>query len=690
MADLDSAIVWTDGQVSAKEAVNKLGLPCMVKVVNGCTHADFSEGYLLKLDFGIAIKKVAACFVSKRSDSTGKSDEIFIPLGYAGKVRIAREDAGTKIYTTLKDLIEDFPRYVKVEDGFSSTGDGSGKPLAVPTGAQLELDKAIGTANLYCKFNDKTIVLTTKDKIRFRLLSDDTTYTLQEVVDRLHLPQTVRFLDPQFQTVAKTDLNGEKCDVIGDTLKLSRVSNHEVIVGLLRPSVSPTCGPGTAKKKVQPTLALFPLQASAAVNDVKVKVTADKNDKTYKSTMAKLFPQTVDRTLIQESFYVDLTSKVNIHIQKDNTWITVKPSPIKQDPVPSPAATPPPLPPDRDERKLSPRSKTPTSPIQLSLPGAKSPTKDDGPKSPKDKNAKKDKKDKDKNKTKSKESPRPSSGSSGRSSPPSWLSIQTDDLHIAPSTPSPSPPPAPDVPVRNVPRKPTPSTDRTNISGRPLVPTPLETDAYEEPIKNTKFELSKKSDAQGQASEYESLRHSADGPYAVLQSEDIYDELDIQEDKDTKKKDKDKDKDKKKKGGFKFFTGGRKKKQEGSRTSLSELATEPVERPTMAMDKIPDMSSIGKDKSSKPKPVGTVRPNSKSLPEIPGKPTEFKSFSVVNLTECLHQCGLPDLAKLCEKEKLDGDFLSTLSETDLTKEPFSLNPLHLKKLERIKAGWRPT
>ncbi|XP_033738460.1 uncharacterized protein LOC117326011 [Pecten maximus] len=685
MADLDSVVVWSNDLLSAKEAVSKLGLPCMVKVVNGCTHADFSEGHLLKLDFGIAIKKVAACFVSKRPDSGDKTNDIFIPLGYEGKVRIAREDAGSKIYTTLKGLIEDFPRYVQVEDGFSSTEEGSGKPVAVASGAKLELDKAIGTANLYCKFNDRTLLLTTKDKIKFRLLADDTTYTLQEVVDRLHFPQTVRFLDPQFQTVAKADLNGEKCGAISDTLKLSRVTSHEVIVGLLRPSVTPTCGPGNVKKKVQPTLALFPLQASAAVNDIKVKAVADKNDKMYKSTMAKLFPQTVDRTLIQESFYIDLASKVNIHIQKDNHWITVKPTPVKKDPVPTAVVSPPPLPQDRDERKMSPRVKTPPSPkreeIKLSPRDSKSPTKDDGPKSPKDKNAKKNKKEKkEKDKDKKKNSPRASSGSSGRSSPPSSLSLHTeDDLPIAPSTPSPSPPPAPELPMRKVARKPTPST----IEPRPLVSS---CDDYVEPLR--KQEPSNTSEAKEQEHVYQGLQPGAEEHYDKLQDEGIYDELGpFPGDKEAKNKDKDKDKDKdKKKKGFKFFTGGRKKKQEGSRTSLTDIVTQPAEPPTMPIDKIPDMSSIGK----KPKPVGTVRPNSKSLPEKPEKPNEFKAFTVVNLVECLRQCGLPDLAKLCEKEKLDGDFLASLSATDLTKEPFSLNPLHLKKLERIKEGWRPT
>ncbi|XP_060077393.1 proteoglycan 4-like [Ylistrum balloti] len=693
MADLDSAVTWSEDLFSVKESVNKLGLPCMVKVVNGCTHADFSEGHLLKLDFGIAIKKVAACFVSKRPDSGDKTNNIFIPLGYEGKVRIAREDAGNKIYTSLKDLIEDFPRYVQAEEGFSSTEDGSGKTLAIPTKAKLELDKAIGVANLYCKFNDKTILLTSKDKIKFRLLADDTTYTLQEVVDRLHFPQTVRFLDPQFQMVAKTDLNGESCGTIGDTLELSRVTSHEVIVGLLRPSVIPTCGPGSVKKKVQPTLALFPLQASAAVNDIKVKAAVDKNDKSYKSTMAKLFPQTVDRTLIQESFYVDMASKVNIHIQKDNRWITVKPAPVKKVSVPSPVDIPPPLPKGREERKMSPRAKTPTSPskekIQLSPRDTKSPTMDDSPKSPKDKDGNKnkkdkDKKDKEKKKNKCKESPRASSAGSGRSNTPSSLHIPTDEevLPIAPSTPSPSPPLPPDLPKRNMPRKPPPSTtDKPNKPTQMPLPDPSD---YETPLSNTKAVSPVTS--QGQENEYLGLAPSAaGGHYSELQDEGIYDDLIMDREEPNTKKDKEKDKDKKKKG-FKFFTGGRKKKHEVPRTSVTEVATEPLERSTMPIDKVADISSIGK----KTKPVGTVRPNSQSLPEKTEKPTEFKSFTVVKLVECLRQCGLPDLAKLCEEEKLDGDFLSTLSATDLTKEPFSLNPLHLKKLERIKDGWRPT
>lgn len=403
MADLDSGIVWSDKLHSTKEAVSKLGLPCMVKVVKGCKHEDFSPGHLLKLDFGIAIKKVAASFVPKRpsSGSGNKTRDIFIPLGYKGKVRISRDDAGRKVYTSLKDLIGDFPRYVQAEESFASVEEGSGKTLGVPSGGKLELDKAVGITSLYCKYSGKTIVLTAKDKIKFRLLTDDTTYTLQEVVDRLYLPQTARFLDPQFQLVVQADLAGGKCTDIGDTLTLSRVTSHEVIVGLLKPSESPTCGIGSVKKKIQPTLALFPLQASAAVNEVKVKVVADKNDKIYKSTMAKQFPQTVDRVLIQESFYVDMASNVNIHLQKENRWITVKPLPVKPEPESTPVNAPPPLPPDR---KLSPRERkppTPTTPtkeiLKLSLDDDKSPPPEEGGNtSPRGKDGKKDKKAKEK------------------------------------------------------------------------------------------------------------------------------------------------------------------------------------------------------------------------------------------------------------------------------------------------------
>ncbi|KAK3091528.1 hypothetical protein FSP39_020542 [Pinctada imbricata] len=63
-------------------------------------------------------------------------------------------------------------------------------------------------------------------------------------------------------------------------------------------------------------------------------------------------------------------------------------------------------------------------------------------------------------------------------------------------------------------------------------------------------------------------------------------------------------------------------------------------------------------------------------------------MSVEDLVLNLQQCGLVEMAKICEEEGLDGTFLNDLT-TDELKEEFHLNSLQSKKMEKIKNGWRP-
>ena len=70
------------------------------------------------------------------------------------------------------------------------------------------------------------------------------------------------------------------------------------------------------------------------------------------------------------------------------------------------------------------------------------------------------------------------------------------------------------------------------------------------------------------------------------------------------------------------------------------------------------------------------------------KKPRFISMSVEDLVFHLNQCGLKEMAKVCEDEGLDGTFLNDLT-TDELRDEFHLSSLQTKKVEKIKGGWRP-
>jgi hypothetical protein len=56
-------------------------------------------------------------------------------------------------------------------------------------------------------------------------------------------------------------------------------------------------------------------------------------------------------------------------------------------------------------------------------------------------------------------------------------------------------------------------------------------------------------------------------------------------------------------------------------------------------------------------------------------------MSVKELVLCLNQCALPQLAKLCVENTIDGKFLFDLQEHDLRDKPYSLNNIEVAKVD---------
>jgi hypothetical protein len=71
------------------------------------------------------------------------------------------------------------------------------------------------------------------------------------------------------------------------------------------------------------------------------------------------------------------------------------------------------------------------------------------------------------------------------------------------------------------------------------------------------------------------------------------------------------------------------------------------------------------------------------------KKTENEQTQVKELVLCLNQCALPQLAKLCDENTIDGEFLFDLQEHDLRDKPYSLSKIEMLKAKKMKEGWRP-
>ena len=93
-----------------------------------------------------------------------------------------------------------------------------------------------------------------------------------------------------------------------------------------------------------------------------------------------------------------------------------------------------------------------------------------------------------------------------------------------------------------------------------------------------------------------------------------------------------------------------------------------------------------------PVPQSLVRPIVRVQPSTRVVSTTsmgVSQMSVKELVLCLNQCALPQLAKLCDENTIDGEFLFDIQEHDLRDKPYSLNNIEMLKFKKMKEGWRP-
>lgn len=149
------------------------------------------------------LKEKGTDFVTSRALFSGT--EILIPLEYNGRVRLYHRNGG-KQYFSVREVTEDFPRYVRVEKDTICASPNVSAPQIVHKGTVLELDRVTKTVQtirgsretyLICKDfeNKRELAFRLLSPVHFASMPDMTTYVLKDFIQHLPLPQTVEFLD---------------------------------------------------------------------------------------------------------------------------------------------------------------------------------------------------------------------------------------------------------------------------------------------------------------------------------------------------------------------------------------------------------------------------------------------------------------------------------------------------------------
>lgn len=215
-----------------KTGLDILKMPCLLKVANDTLGSTLEDTYgsdvIRNKSKGCRIKfekNLCVCFVRARildlddidwfklkkgaefvrSHSLMVGSEILIPLYYGGKIRLY-ERTGGRTYYNIREVIEDFPRFVRVDKDTVCVSPGIQTTQIVYKGTILELDRITksiqnvrGSRETYliCVDNENSRELAFRQlaPIQFTKVPDMTKDNLKDFVEHLPLPQVVEFLN---------------------------------------------------------------------------------------------------------------------------------------------------------------------------------------------------------------------------------------------------------------------------------------------------------------------------------------------------------------------------------------------------------------------------------------------------------------------------------------------------------------
>ncbi|KAJ8305688.1 hypothetical protein KUTeg_016233 [Tegillarca granosa] len=321
----DDEYIWSPETLSLKDIVDRGELPTIVRVTDGIYTTNesetFSNGDLLKLDFVKTIGKVSARIVSSRFDDTGQfieedkygylksKGDILIPLGYSGKVQIARTE-GFKRYQTVKQLLEDFPRFVRVDKPITAFTLNN-QCITISSGSKLELKKQSQSNRLLCSYNGEDILLDCRSNGVFVALADETFYTLNEIVNTFPLPQFVRFVDIEFKKVMTESLDEalENFMQYSGPLQLLYTTQQKVVVGHHKQATRAKQN----SKFCRRALAILPLD-NKNVCEIQCQIPIySENSDEYQLLVARSFEDT-NTDALEGGLYLEFAKNPKIHL----------------------------------------------------------------------------------------------------------------------------------------------------------------------------------------------------------------------------------------------------------------------------------------------------------------------------------------------------------------------------------------
>jgi hypothetical protein len=313
-SNVDS-IEWSTETFSILTIVND-ELPTIVKVADGyyCENEaeSFSNGDLIKLDFKRHYTKVKAQAVTtlELEDEENIDKEILIPLGYLGKLNVC---CLKDTFHSMKELVEFFPRYVRVGAPFSAyRGRRWTTPIRIFPRDELELDREIPDMGIVCRINQTKILIPFDVNILCYLIPDKTKYTIQEVVETFKMPQYVRFIEPEFERFMTENLH-EAIDNISHFdgfFKITGVFRQEVAIGHHKPAGVTPFSTGMSSHR---SIAILPLD-SEVVQNLEVYIPMYDDFVDYELMMVRNFSTNVNMDIVEGGLYLEFSKKPKVHL----------------------------------------------------------------------------------------------------------------------------------------------------------------------------------------------------------------------------------------------------------------------------------------------------------------------------------------------------------------------------------------
>ncbi|XP_021357226.1 uncharacterized protein LOC110452841 isoform X2 [Mizuhopecten yessoensis] len=304
-------LLWSERTYNLPEVIENSGIPVLVKVDEAIYEINddrFTPGDLLQIHCKKTITKVV-CHVLESGDGSGTQplnkqkqtgtladEDISIPVEYKRQLTIYRRDAGHKVYQTVPQLVEERPRFARVIDAFTDT-----KGNIISAKSDIELCQVEKGGGLSCVCDGYTYKLSLEQPIKCLLLSDNTKYTIQELIDTYPLPQTVEFCKAESPSQPSTAYTGVKDPSLdGKFIEIKSVMEQDVYIGTLNPFM-PAQASTSKKGKRGSEIVVMPFD-SVTTSQLEVKIPQQSDDPNYGMIMAKTSPKTdAALTVIKET-----------------------------------------------------------------------------------------------------------------------------------------------------------------------------------------------------------------------------------------------------------------------------------------------------------------------------------------------------------------------------------------------------